>query len=153
MKKLIIPVLWVVVYQAVSAYLGIMTTAQIDTWYNALNKPALMPPNYLFGIVWPVLYILIALTGYFSWKNRKATPLIWFLFIAYTLFNWAWSPIFFGAHMVFTGLICIILVNATNLAIIVKSWKGNRKIAYLMIPPIFWTLFATYLNYMIWALN
>lgn len=149
------PVLWVLVFQVVGGLIGSVTAGEIDGWYRGLEKAAYNPPDIVFPIVWPILYVMIALAGWLSWGHRQSErgPVIWWLFVLYTLLNWGWSFVFFAAHEVFLGFMWIIVLNLVALVLILMSWISHRKIAFLMITPFLWTCFAAYLNYSIWILN
>lgn len=153
LRKIAMPLLWVLCFQAVSALIGLVTRANIDSWYAGLEKSALTPPDIAFPIVWTSLYILIALAGYLSWQKRAEAPAAFKLFVAYTLFNWAWSFIFFHFHLIVMALFWIVAVGALNAVYIYKSRSTSKIAAALMILPLLWVVFAGYLNYMIWVLN
>ena len=157
MKKIISLVIWIAVYLAVAFGIGQITQGSIQGWYSELNKPSFNPPNYIFPIMWTFLYILIATAGWKIWQvgqNPMASvkDLKW-LFIAYTILNWAWTPIFFGGHEILLALIWIIVLNIVTIIFILKAWNNVRFSAVCMILPLFWTLFAAYLNYSIYVLN
>lgn len=152
MNRYITLFLWITVYLAISFGLGQLSQGSIDSWYQGLEKPPLNPPNWIFPVMWTTLYILIATAGWKIWQSD--TPLsLKYLFITYTLLNWSWTPVFFGLEQVAGALILITLLNITALIFIIKSWNVVRLSAVLMIPPLLWTLFASYLNGGIWWLN
>lgn len=145
-------VIWIVVYLAVSFGIGQMSQGDITGWYQTLEKPPFNPPNWIFPIMWSILYVMIATAGWKLWQS-DADKKLKYLFIAYTLMNWLWTPIFFGGHQIFMGLVWIVGVNLVNLAFILVAWRSVRLSAVLMIPPILWTGFASVLSYSIWVLN
>jgi translocator protein len=121
-------------------------------WYASLVKPLFNPPNWIFGPVWTVLYIMIAISGWMLWQNhRKSTAMkLWFLAIS---LNFLWSPAFFGMQNVGLALIIIIAMLASIIAFIATSRKLNTKIAALFLPYGAWVAFATLLNVSIFMLN
>lgn len=153
MKKYILLILWIAVYVGVAFGIGQVTQGEITSWYAGLEKPSFNPPNFLFPIVWTILYIMIATAGWKIWQSNKDVTDLKILFIAYTILNWAWTPIFFGAHEILFALVWIIILNITALLLIIKSWNKTRLSAVLMIPPLLWTSFAMVLNYSIYILN
>jgi len=153
MKKYISLALWIIVYLAVAFGIGQLSQSAIDSWYAGLEKPALNPPNYIFPIMWTFLYILIASAGWKIWQSQKEVRELKWIFIGYTVLNWAWTPIFFGAQEILLALIWIAVINGLTLTFIILSWNKERLASILMIPPLLWTCFAMYLNYSIYVLN
>lgn len=121
-------------------------------WYASLNKPAFNPPDWLFGPVWTMLYVLIAVAGWRIW--RVAEPSIAkALWIAQLALNFLWSPIFFGAKMPGPALVVIVALLATILGFIMTAWNRDRFAAWLFVPYAAWVAFATLLNLAIVWLN
>lgn len=121
-------------------------------WYEALTKPSFNPPNWLFGPVWIILYVLIAIAGWRVWqRERTGVPIkLWWLQL---LLNFLWSPVFFALHQVGFALVVILALLATVLAFIAATWNLDRFAAWLFVPYAAWVAFASLLNGSIWALN
>ena len=134
----------------------IFTISAIPTWYATLIKPSFSPPNYLFGPVWTILYILMGISIAIIWqkgiKTMKAREAV-YLFIVQLALNAVWSPIFFGAKNLFIALIIIIFMWIFILKTIMAFAKINKIAAYLLYPYIAWVSFATILNFSVWFLN
>lgn len=145
-------ILWIGIYLAVSFGIGQVTQGEISGWYQDLQKPSFNPPNFVFPIVWSVLYIMTAIAGWNLWR-LSASKNLKIIFFVYTLMNWAWTPIFFGAHQLALGFIWIVALSTLNLVFIVKAWQVVRLSAVLVIPLLAWTSFASVLSYYIWMLN
>ena len=62
--------LWVIILVTAGSGIGYLTQGNIDQWYSDLIKSSLTPPNYMFGIVWSVLYVLIATAGWLIWEKK-----------------------------------------------------------------------------------
>lgn len=144
--------LWIIIYLAVSFGIGQVTQGGMQGWYQALEKPSFNPPNYIFPIVWSILYVMIATAGWHLWQVG-ADESLKIIFIFYSLMNWAWTPIFFGLHQITVGLVWIIALSFLNLVFVLRAWKPVRLSSVLMMPLFVWTSFAIILNYFIWALN
>lgn len=155
LKPLLILFAWLLTFQAISAAIGLTTAPDIKGWYGALARPAFAPPNYVFPIVWPVLYALIAAAGWriFCRGSKMKNQLLKWLFSAYMALNWTWSFVFFSLHMIFAGLIWILCMDACALWLILRAWRVDRGVSYLMLPPLAWTIFAAILNGAYWWLN
>ena len=111
-----------------------------DVWYQALNKSDLNPPGYVFGIVWPILYILMSVSAYRTFTDTGR------VFFIQLVFNTAWSWMFFSFHMPLVALLNIWLLIYLNASLTLKMYKIDRLSAILYSPYVLWLLFASYLN-------
>ena len=156
MSKPLKLILSVVVCLAVGIVGSVFTSPAIPTWYMSLNKPIFNPPNWIFGPVWSLLYILMGISFYMIWekrkKNKNAANAIK-LFAVQLVLNAVWSPIFFGAKNLFLSLIVIIFMWFAILKTIRAFAKVNKTASYLLYPYIAWVSFASVLNFSIWMLN
>lgn len=139
---------------AVVATLGGLASADAASDYGQLAQPSWAPPSFLFGPVWTVLYVLMAVAAWLIWRAdpRWSNPAI----IAYGVqlaLNLAWSPLFFGLGWRGLALVDIVLLDIAVAATIALFWKANRLAAAMLIPYLGWVLFATALNYAVWSLN
>jgi translocator protein len=121
-------------------------------WYEALNKPSWNPPNSVFGPVWTVIYLCIAVAGWLIWRKGRATlPLA--LWAGQLLLNALWSLLFFGLHRPQMALVDIVSLLVLIVAFIVVARRHNTLASWLFVPYALWVSFATALNYMIVRLN
>ena len=118
-----------------------------DTWYVDLIKSPLNPPSYIFGIVWPILYALMAFVSF------KSADKIWPLFIPQLILNAAWSWTFFYMHAPLLALINISILMFLNQKILVILNKESRLLFWLYLPYVLWLTFAAFLNASIVFLN
>jgi tryptophan-rich sensory protein len=121
-------------------------------WYASLAKPSFNPPNWIFGPVWSLLYVLIAIAGWRIWR-RDAGGTAMKLWWAQLALNFLWSPVFFAAQQIGGAFVVILLLLATILAFIVAAWPRDRLAALLFVPYAAWVAFATALNASILSLN
>lgn len=121
-------------------------------WYSNLNKPAFNPPNWLFGPVWTVLYVMIGIAGWRIWRLRRTGGAMtaWWVQLG---FNFLWSPVFFTLQNIGMALVIIIGMLLSIIAFIVLAWRQDRAAALLFIPYLAWVSFATLLNASIFYLN
>lgn len=126
-----------------------------NDWFDALRKPAAMPPGATFGIAWTILYVLlgIALAMVLAAPKGEARTWALVLFAGQMALNYAWSPVFFGLHHPKTALAIILVMLALSVAAASVMVKFSRTSALLMVPYLGWLCFATYLNFMIVRLN
>lgn len=138
------------------------TTPAIGTWYATLTKPALNPPNWIFGPVWTILYICMGVAVFLVWsswaetpeggeKKKKRNALI--IFDVQLALNVLWSVLFFGLHSPFAAFLEIIVLWCMIAWTIIVFYPISRAAAYLLVPYILWVSFASYLNYSLWMLN
>ncbi len=138
-----------------SGFIGsYFTINAIPTWYVYLNKPSFSPPNWLFGPVWLILYLMMGIAVYLNWiKNTKQAKFNVRLFFIHLFFNLIWTPVFFGLKDTLFALYIIIMIWIFIIAMIINFRKVNKISSLLLIPYLFWVSFATLLNYFIWRLN
>ena len=130
-------------------------SAAEDPWFVALDKPAIFPPPVTFGIVWPILYVLMGFAIAIvcaAWGSRYRTPAI-LAFVLQLAVNLAWSPVFFAEHEISLGLGIIVLLDVALAVTIALFWKVRRTAALLLVPYLAWILFATALNWQFLQLN
>jgi translocator protein len=134
---------------------GIATSGNITTWYATLEKPLFNPPNYLFGPVWTVLYLVMGISLFFIWQSPAGDARNYALMIfgIQLLLNFSWSFIFFHFKQVGWAFFEIILVWISILAMIIIFHRINKTAAFLQIPYLLWVSFASVLNGSIWLLN
>ncbi|MBT8143257.1 MAG: tryptophan-rich sensory protein [Gammaproteobacteria bacterium] len=121
-------------------------------WYETLAKPEWNPPNWIFGPVWTVLYVMIAVAGWLVWQ-REGVGVAMGLYAAQLVCNAAWSWLFFGRHAIGLALIDIVVLLVLIIATIAVFWPVSRVAAGLLVPYALWVGFATTLNATIWRLN
>lgn len=116
------------------------TNTGTDTWYLGLVKSNLNPPGYVFGIVWPILYLLMGITIWRTYSVIKN------LFYVQLFLNAIWSWLFFSFHLPLLALLDIWLLIFINLKILLLISKEDKLAAFLFAPYIIWLFFASYLN-------
>jgi tryptophan-rich sensory protein len=126
-----------------------------NAWFDALEKPAIMPPGWVFGAAWTILYILLglALALVLHARGARGRGLAIALFVLQLLLNFAWSPIFFAYHEVGAAFWMIAAIILLSLATAFLFWRIRRAAALLMLPYLAWLGFAALLTWQIGALN
>ena len=141
---------------AVGSLSGLVTANSIDTWYTTLEKPSFNPPNWIFGPVWTLLYVLMGIAAGLVWNSlhdqgtiRRALT----IYVVQLGLNATWSLVFFGLRTPTGALINIALL----LAAIILCMRAFRPIspraANLLYPYLAWVSFAALLNASIAQLN
>ncbi len=126
---------------------------QPGPWYEGLHKPPLNPPNWVFGPVWSVLYLAIAVAGWLVWRTRPASPRPLALWGTQLLLNATWSLLFFGLHLPGVALVEIALLLALLIATTASFFRVHALAGALFLPYTAWVFFAAYLNAGLWFLN
>ena len=111
-----------------------------DIWYQELVKSSLNPPGYVFGIVWPILYLFMSISAFRTFNETKN------LFLIQLLFNAIWSWLFFAFQMPLIALLNIWLLIYLNIKLNLKMFYQDKLSGFLFIPYLLWLLFASYLN-------
>ena len=155
MNKIIKLILCIALTLSIGAISGIATSSGINNWYVTLNKPVFNPPNYLFGPVWTLLYILMGVSFYLILQSKNVTlknRAIMIFFIQLFL-NFCWSFLFFKFQLVGIAFIEIIFIWVSIIIMIVAFYKISKIASWLQIPYLLWVSFASVLNGSIWILN
>jgi len=126
-----------------------------NDWFDNLVKPIFMPPGYAFGIVWPILYVLLGLALAMILaeppSDRRRMGLV--LFFIQLVLNFAWSPIFFAGHDISLAKIVIFLMAAIAAGAAGQFFRIRKAAGLMMIPYLCWLIFAATLNSTIENLN
>lgn len=137
---------------AVAAGLGGVAAGSASAEYARLDQPSFAPPSSVFGPVWTVLYVMIAVAGWLVWRrvgwDRATTA-----WAVQLVLNAAWTPLFFGAGLYGLALVEILVLLVVIVATIALFLPRSRPAALLMVPYLAWVCFATALNAGIWWLN
>ncbi len=154
MKNFLKLLLWVVIIQSLGLGAGMITQSSVDSWYLTLHKSSLTPANIAFPIVWSSLYILIALSGWLIWQNRiHSLTKIKSVFVMQLILNFSWTPTFFYFHLIGAGLAIIGAILVCLAYIIMRCFKEDKTISWLLMPYLLWSSLAFYLNLYIWIHN
>jgi benzodiazapine receptor len=146
---------------AVAAFGSLTTIQNVEGWYADAAKAPWSPPDWLFGPVWSVLYVLIAVSGWLVWRERKRTDVrpALTLYVTQLVLNALWTPVFFGAFpligdaALWIALAIIVALDVLVLLTMLRFWPIRRAAAWLLVPYWAWVLFATTLNAAVAILN
>lgn len=140
---------------ALGAIAGMFTSQAVPDWYASLNRPSFNPPNWIFGPVWTVLYILMGVSFFIIWmqKASKVRNLAISVYFLQLLLNFAWSFIFFYFNMIGLALVEIALLWGSIILMMALFYKVKPIATYLNIPYLLWVTFAAVLNASYYVLN
>jgi translocator protein len=134
---------------------GAIASASARDFYRELSRPIWAPPGWLFGPVWTILYVLLAVAAWIVWRRRgfieSRTPLI--LYFVQLAFNGLWTWIFFVYHLGSCAFFEILLLWCLILGTIVLFWRASRIAGALLLPYLAWVSFAAILTFAVWSRN
>lgn len=154
-KKILLFIACLAVPLGLGAWAGIVTSANIASWFETLKSPVFRPPNWLFAPVWTSLYILMGVSFFIilTKKTRCSKKTAIAVTIAQMLLNTLWSFLFFKFHLLGIALLDILLLWAAIILMIRSYYRLNTTAALLQIPYLLWVSFATILNAAYFILN
>lgn len=147
---------FVIVCGAVLLAGGAITAPAIPAWYAALAKPAFNPPPWAFSVVWPLLFLAMAVAGWLVWRSAGgfgAARGAFVLFAIQLALNLLWSALFFGLKAPGAALAEIVVLWLAIAATLVAFWRIDGLAGLLFAPYLAWVSFAVALNAAIWRLN
>ncbi len=169
----------VIICELAGAVGSIFTSPAINSWYKGLNKPSFNPPAWIFGPVWAIIFLLMGISLYLVWSKKwvvhnkisKSKTKSWnswsqkfydgkwqtanivMIFAFQLILNVLWSIIFFGLHSPAVALCELLMLFFAVVFTIINFYRVSKNAAWLLLPYIFWLLFAMILNYFIVILN
>jgi translocator protein len=126
-----------------------------NRWFDALSRPAIIPPGWVFGLVWTILYILlgVALAMILHARGARDRPLALGLFALQLILNLAWTPLFFAAHQVTLALILIVVLLGVAIGTTFVFARVRKGAAWLLVPYLVWLSFASIINFQVDRMN
>ena len=148
--------LWILLSEAVGGLSGWLTRDGVKIYSQSIVQPPLSPPNWVFPVVWSVLYLLMALAatlvvGSNASGEAKRNALLWYG--VNLLLNFSWTPVFFGLKQPLAAFVVLLLLIMVTVIVLVSFYKIRPAAGYLLIPYLAWLIFAGYLNFGIYLLN
>lgn len=145
---------WLAICSVASA-IGAFGSLQAGTFYTALIRPEWAPPPWIFGPVWTVLYVIMAVAAWSVWRVQgfRRARLALTLFLVQLVFNALWSWLFFAWNDGALAFFDIVVLWCLIVATIAAFWRWRPLAGVLLLPYWLWVSFASVLNYSIWQLN
>ena len=145
-------VFFVITYSA--SLIGAFVTINYkDPWYLLLNKPVFNPPDWLFGPVWTVLYLMMTISIWIYWNTKNRNVNTVYIYLIHLIFNTTWSVVFFVFHNMVLALAVLIILISLIIILILRFKRVKMLSAFLMIPYLLWCSFALILNISLIILN
>lgn len=135
------------------ALVGQCFTSMGMIWYQSeLIQSGLTPPNWVFPVVWNVIFICLAISAIMAWEKRMGRLIIGF-FIVSGVANALWSLIFFVFHLILLSFIEALVLELIVIGLIILLWKKSKIAALLLLPYAVWMIFANFLIYRTMLMN
>lgn len=146
---------WLILCFGVAGLSARWTAKEIPTWYRTLRRPAIAPPNWIFGPVWSLLYALMAIAAWLVTLTPSSPQrtLALALFVVQLALNFAWSWLFFRLHRMGLALAENIVLWVSIAAALAAFVSLSHLAAWLLVPYIAWVSFAILLNFEFWREN
>jgi tryptophan-rich sensory protein len=156
-RPLLALALSILAVELVGASGAVFTAQGLGGWYDSLLRPAVAPPNWVFGPVWTALFALMGTGLWLVWTRATEAPrdvrVAVVIFAAHFAFNLGWSAAFFGMRELGLGLAVIAVLWVLIVATMWAFDRVDRRAALLLVPYLLWVSFAAFLNYRFWVLN
>lgn len=148
-------IVWILAVEAVGALSGFLSREGMAVFQAEAVKPALFPPDFLFPLVWSVLYALMGIGAarIASQKQNPETAGSLNLFVIQLTVNFFWSLIFFNAQAYGFALVWLVLLWFLIIRMICRFRRIDAVSCWLQVPYLLWVSFAFWLNYGVWIRN
>jgi tryptophan-rich sensory protein len=156
MKKFLVFLLFIIIIFVIQGLESIIIDPSTNVWYQNLILPDWTPSASVFGPLWLILYLLIALAGAALWNHRRSKwgKRAFIFWVAQLIFNFLWAICFFYFQNSLLGAIDISILVALIFLTVTFSFLSPAKSAgWLMLPYLLWIMFATLINWSIVYLN
>ncbi|PAA94303.1 hypothetical protein BOX15_Mlig030055g1, partial [Macrostomum lignano] len=132
---------------------SIVTGKQLKDWYLKLNKPPWTPPNWVFPPMWIFLYSCIGFASWIVFLHVGFQNVGMYLYAAQLALNWAWSPLFFGAHWVALAALDMMAMIGLSIACGIEFYQVNHVAGALIVPYLLWLSLALSINVYVYFYN
>jgi tryptophan-rich sensory protein len=138
-----------------SAFGVLAATSSLTSWYPSLVKPSWNPPTAIFGPIWSVLYLIMAIAAWLVWRRGSEYEVIPAMttYFGQLMLNIMWPLIFFGLQAPGLAVIDIVILWCAIVVAMTQFGRVSRLAAWLLVPYLAWVTFASALNITIWRIN
>ena len=152
-NKIVTFILFLIITFSASLIGGLATFTFKEPWYSLLNKPVFNPPDWVFGPVWTILYLLMTVSIWMYWHSKNKEMNTVYIYFIHLVFNATWSIVFFAFHKMILSLLVLVVLIALIINLIIRYKRVTMMSSYLMIPYLLWCCFALILNTSLIILN
>ena len=138
----------------VASLIGSLSTINYkEPWYSSLNKPVFSPPEWVFGPVWTILYLMMTIAIWLFWHSKNRDIKTVYIYLIHLICNTTWSIVFFVFHNMIVALFVLICLIGLIINLILRFRRVKLFSFYLMIPYLLWCCFALILNIRLIMIN
>ena len=152
-NKIVTFILFLIITFSASLIGGLATVTFKEPWYSLLNKPIFNPPDWVFGPVWTILYLLMTVSIWMYWHSINKEMNTVYIYFIHLVFNATWSIVFFAFHNMILALLVLVMLISLIINLIIRYRRVTMMSSYLMIPYLLWCCFALILNTSLIILN
>lgn len=152
-KTILINLSIAVLSVAIVGVIGRLLTNSDSAWFNSLNKPSQFIPNFVFSIMWSLIYLCFAAAVFLLLQRKETDPCTVGTLLLTGLFQWLWSFVYFRLHSLLLGLVMLIVLFALVIALFANLLKKSKTYIYILAIYPMWLTLATFLNLSLWAIN
>ena len=152
-NKIVTFILFLIITFSASLIGGLATVTFKEPWYSQLNKPVFNPPDWVFGPVWTILYLLMTISIWMYWHSKNKEMNTVNIYFIHLVFNATWSIVFFALHNMILALLVLVTLIGLIINLIIRYRRVTMMSSYLMIPYLLWCCFALILNTSLIILN
>ncbi|KAJ3013405.1 hypothetical protein HKX48_005764 [Thoreauomyces humboldtii] len=133
---------------------GLITRTSVKDWYPTLKRPSWTPPNWVFPVAWTSLYISMGLASHRIYRSSTHdTAYALQLYAVQLGLNLAWTPLFFGAHLLGAAVFDVGALFVATIATTAEFFRIDETAGWLMVPYAAWIAYAGALTVYIYRNN
>ena len=126
-----------------------------DNWYRSLNPPPWQPPDFIFGIIWPYNFIVLAIAAVtIAQRASTSASLIYLGFFALSVISaLTWAYQFYRPHNLQAASIALTLTALLTIPMVIIAFRTSISISLALLPYQAWVAIAANLSYTYSRLN
>lgn len=140
---------------AVGGLSSLLTRGSMEA-FGRLNQPPLTPPDWVFPVVWSILYVLMGIASYLVFmadasRRQKRDALL--VYGATLILNFVWPLLFFRFGLFLAAFVWLLCMIAVVGLLYIRFRRIHKNAGYCILPYFLWSAFAGYLNFGVYWLN
>ena len=152
-KSIISEVLIAVLSVAIVGLIGRLLTDTNSAWFIGLAKPSEFVPNFVFPIMWGIIYVCFAVVIFLLLRRKQMDNCVLVTLVLTGVFQWFWSLIYFRLNSLLGGLIILVVLFALVIVLFSKLIRKDKLYIYVLTIYPMWLTLATFINLSLWAIN